>query len=50
MSIEQQPGDDRETEVTADHAEAPRVPAGQDIRVGPDESDEPRAGAAEPPD
>ncbi len=26
------------------------LPAGEDVRIGPDESDEPQAGAAEPTD
>jgi hypothetical protein len=34
----------------ADEADAPALPAGDDVRVGPDQSDEPEAGAAEPTD
>ncbi|WP_249998284.1 hypothetical protein [Actinoplanes sp. M2I2] len=33
-----------------DEADAPTLPAGDDVRVGPDRSDEPEAGATEPPD
>jgi hypothetical protein len=47
MSIEQQPEDQLES---ADQSDAPTVPEGQDVRVGPEESDEPEAGAAEPTD
>jgi hypothetical protein len=47
MSIEQQPEDQLES---ADRSDAPTVPEGQDVRVGPEESDEPEAGAAEPTD
>jgi hypothetical protein len=46
----EQPSDDTETAATADQNEAPRVPAGDDVRIGPDDSDEPQAGAAEPTD
>ena len=34
----------------ADQGEAPTLPAGDDVRVGPEESDEPQGGAAEPTD
>lgn len=47
MSIEQQPEDQL---ASADQADAPTVPEGQDVRVGPEDSDEPQAGAAEPTD
>lgn len=47
MSIEQQPEDQLES---ADQGDAPALPEGQDVRVGPEESDEPQAGAAEPTD
>ncbi len=30
--------------------DAPVLPAGTDVRIGPDDSDEPQAGAAEPTD
>jgi hypothetical protein len=33
-----------------DEGAAPPIPAGDDVRVGPEESDEPEAGAAEPTD
>jgi hypothetical protein len=33
-----------------DQGAAPLPPAGDDVRVGPDQSDEPQAGAAEPTD
>jgi hypothetical protein len=39
--------DDR---ATTDEADAPPVPAGDDVRVGPDRSEEPEAGATEPSD
>jgi hypothetical protein len=35
---------------TADEADAPLLPAGDDVRVGPEQSDEPEAGATEPTD
>ena len=40
------------TDVSAatDEGDAPVLPAGDDVRVGPDQSDEPEAGAAEPTD
>ena len=41
----QQPTNDTETE-----GDAPVLPAGDDVRVGPEQSDEPEAGATEPPD
>ncbi|GAA3350878.1 hypothetical protein GCM10020358_78440 [Amorphoplanes nipponensis] len=47
MSIEQQPEDQAER---AEQADAPTVPEGEDVRVGPEQSDEPQAGAAEPTD
>jgi hypothetical protein len=31
-------------------ADAPILPAGEDVRIGPDQSDQPQAGAAEPTD
>jgi hypothetical protein len=31
-------------------AEAPRLPEGQDVRIGPEQSDEPQAGSSEPTD
>jgi hypothetical protein len=33
-----------------DDGDAPLLPTGEDVRVGPDQSDEPEAGATEPPD
>jgi hypothetical protein len=33
-----------------DEGDAPQPPAGDDVRVGPDQSDEPEAGATEPTD
>ena len=50
MTIEQQPADDAEPAVGTDQADAPLVPAGDDVRVGPEQSDEPQAGATEPTD
>ncbi len=47
MTTEPQPGTD--TPVT-DEADAPAVPAGDDVRPGPEQTDEPQAGAAEPTD
>jgi hypothetical protein len=35
---------------TPDEGAAPQLPAGDDVRVGPDQSDEPEAGATEPTD
>jgi hypothetical protein len=35
---------------TADRSDAPILPEGEDVRIGPDQSDEPQAGAAEPTD
>jgi hypothetical protein len=47
MSIEQQPEDQLEA---AEQSDAPTVPEGEDVRVGPEQSDEPQAGATEPTD
>ncbi|MGW4943009.1 hypothetical protein ACWEOZ_15665 [Actinoplanes sp. NPDC004185] len=47
MSIEQEPEDMVES---AEQGDAPTVPEGEDVRVGPEESDEPQAGGAEPTD
>jgi hypothetical protein len=47
MSVEQQPEDMVEG---AEQSDAPAVPEGQDVRVGPEQSDEPQAGATEPTD
>jgi len=47
MSIEQQPDDELES---AEQADAPTVPEGEDVRVGPEQSDEPQAGGTEPTD
>lgn len=47
MSIEQQPEDQLDA---AEQGDAPAVPEGEDVRVGPEQSDEPQAGAAEPTD
>lgn len=46
-TIEQAP-DDADPEAAT--GEAPTLPGGQDVRVGPEDSDEPEAGAAEPTD
>ncbi len=35
---------------TTDEGAAPVLPAGDDVRVGPEQSDEPEAGATEPTD
>jgi len=50
MTTEKRPADDAEAAEEADRADAPRVPDGEDVRVGPDQSDQPQAGAAEPTD
>ena len=52
MSTEQQRSGAPDTTpaVDADQGDAPPIPAGDDVRVGPDQSDEPQAGAAEPTD
>ncbi len=50
MTSAQQPADDAQPAVQADAGEAPPVPAGDDVRVGPEQSDEPQAGATEPTD
>ncbi len=50
MTTDQQPTDDADPPVTADQADAPPLPAGDDVRVGPEQSDEPQAGATEPTD
>ena len=39
-----------EDSAATDEGEAPLLPAGDDVRVGPDQSDEPDAGATEPTD
>lgn len=43
------PAPDAAPTVGVDEAQAPRL-AGDDVRVGPEFSDEPQAGATEPPD
>ncbi|WP_161952580.1 hypothetical protein [Actinoplanes sp. TFC3] len=43
----QQPAAD---DAPADEGDAPVLPAGDDVRVGPEQSDEPQAGATEPTD
>ncbi|MGK5682205.1 hypothetical protein [Actinoplanes sp. URMC 104] len=43
----QQPTNDDGTETEGD---APVLPAGDDVRVGPEQSDEPEAGTTEPSD
>jgi hypothetical protein len=50
MTVEQEPVGDADLPVEADQADAPPVPAGDDVRVGPEQSDEPQAGATEPTD
>ena len=35
---------------STEQGDAPTVPEGEDVRVGPEQSDEPEAGAAEPTD
>ncbi|BCJ55425.1 hypothetical protein Asp14428_69000 [Actinoplanes sp. NBRC 14428] len=50
MSAEQEPADEAPPAARADEGSAPPVPAGDDVRVGPETSDEPEAGSAEPPD
>jgi hypothetical protein len=35
---------------TDDSGDAPLLPAGDDVRTGPDQSEEPQAGAVEPTD
>lgn len=50
MTTEQQPADDDAGTPAADTADAPPIPAGDDVRVGPEQSDEPQAGATEPTD
>jgi hypothetical protein len=47
MTVEQEPADN---DHAADEADAPPVLAGDDVRVGPEQSDEPQAGAIEPTD
>jgi hypothetical protein len=47
MSIEQEPDDKL---ASAAQGDAPAVPEGEDVRVGPEQSEEPEAGAAEPTD
>jgi hypothetical protein len=37
-------------ETGVDEGAAPPLPAGDDVRIGPEDSDEPQAGAAEPTD
>ncbi|WP_306209592.1 hypothetical protein [Actinoplanes sp. RD1] len=44
----QEPATDDDT--ATDEGAAPVLPAGDDVRVGPEQSDEPEAGAAEPTD
>jgi hypothetical protein len=39
-----------EDSAATDEGVAPPLPAGDDVRVGPDRSDEPEAGATEPTD
>jgi hypothetical protein len=47
MTTEQQPTADTPDD---DNADAPVLPAGDDVRPGPEQTDEPLAGAAEPTD
>jgi hypothetical protein len=42
--------DDRDAIPEAFEGGAPDLPAAEDVRVGPEESDEPQAGATEPTD
>ena len=49
MTTEQQ--DSGDAPVTgADQGDAPVLPAGDDVRLGPEQTDEPEAGATEPTD
>jgi hypothetical protein len=50
MTADQQPAEDTTAAAQADEAVAPAVGAAEDVRVGPEQSDEPQAGAAEPTD
>ena len=50
MTTTPQDNDEARTAAEADQGDAPPVGAGDDVRVGPEESDEPQAGAAEPTD
>ena len=45
-----QPQEPSTDDSTADEGAAPLLPAGDDVRVGPEQSDEPEAGATEPTD
>ncbi|MEV4641424.1 hypothetical protein AB0J80_29175 [Actinoplanes sp. NPDC049548] len=47
-----EPGTDQATEPTAaaDQGDGPTPPGGDDVRIGPEQSDEPQAGATEPTD
>ncbi|GIF03913.1 hypothetical protein [Actinoplanes siamensis] len=45
-----QPQEPAPDDATADERDAPQVLAGDDVRVGPEQSDEPEAGTTEPPD
>jgi hypothetical protein len=49
MTAQPQQPDTDDTTAT-DEGDAPVLPAGEDVRVGPEQSDEPEAGATEPPD
>jgi hypothetical protein len=49
MSTEQEPPVEPEA-VEADRADAPVLPGGEDVRPGPELTDEPKAGATEPTD
>ena len=51
MTTEQQPPTEPEpTDVQADQADAPVLGIGDDVRAGPEMTDEPEAGATEPTD
>ena len=51
MTTEQQPPTEPEpTDVEADQADAPVLGIGDDVRPGPEMTDEPKAGATEPTD
>ena len=49
MTTEQQPPTESE-DVTADQGDAPVLGTGDDVRAGPEMTDEPEAGATEPTD
>jgi hypothetical protein len=50
MTVEQQPNEEAEAPAAPEPADTPEIPPDEDVRVGPEQSDEPQAGSTEPAD